>query len=341
MGTTGEPIQHVMVGQFQMMGGVSNPAPPAGPISWGLDALSWLLMRLHDLLIVAGIPSGTGGVWLSTILLFPLLLRTLLLPLFIQQVRGAARLSVIQKELAQIREDAAGDRERMHREMTAVYARENVSPFASCLPFVIQLPVYSGVFWVLHGAALRTPRGAAMDFHDAWNLAYTQFFGEYLSVHGWRSLLEGSPVEILHAVALAAAVALLTWVSMVTRIRMPGVPAPQPTRARTTLRVVLPLLIFVFSFIMPVAVVLFGASTRIVVWVQRLILMLILRARATKRDTTPDPANPNTVAGETAPTASTPGSPPNPAQDLPESEGSPTGSDTARPEPVTRERAGT
>lgn len=324
-------------------------APPAdgvatltehGPIAWGHDVLAWMLMRVHDFLVLLGAPTGTSGVWLLTVVLFPVLLRTLLLPLFVQQIRGSLRLTKIQQELTKIRDSAAGDRELMHQQMMEVYAREKVSPFASCLPMVIQITVFGGMFWVLSAAAFKVPVGSVMDYQAAWDLSYTRFFTAFLSDRGWQLVTDGTTMQAVQAVTVAAVSALVTWASMVTKIRMPGAAPAAPTKAVRTLRVVLPGLVFGFAFVLPLVLVLFGVASRIVVWVQRTILMLFMRSRALKQPVDTDaeadaetagadvdggggnPAGPDSTAD-----ADTDVAPPAPGEDAP-------AEDPAQQEPV-------
>ena len=72
--------------------------------------------------------------------------RLLILPLSIKQIRSMRRLQRTPRELKALQEKYKDDRQRLQREMMAFYQENKVNPFASCLPLLLQLPVFISLY---------------------------------------------------------------------------------------------------------------------------------------------------------------------------------------------------
>ncbi len=99
-----------------------------------------VLVFLHD---------NIGLEWGVAIIVLTFLTRLLILPLSIKQIRSMRALQAHQPELKAIQEKYKGDRQRMQREMMAFYQENNVNPFASCIPLLLQLPVFLALYYAL------------------------------------------------------------------------------------------------------------------------------------------------------------------------------------------------
>lgn len=104
------------------------------------DAADWIISVLHNDL---GFAYGTAIVGLTFIT------RALILPLSVKQIRSMRALSALQPQIKDIQEKYKDDRERLQREMMRIYKENNVNPFASCLPLLLQLPVFFALFRLL------------------------------------------------------------------------------------------------------------------------------------------------------------------------------------------------
>ncbi len=58
-------------------------------------------------------------------------------------------LSALSPQIKEVQEKYKDDRQRMQREMMEMYQKNNVNPFASCLPLLLQLPVFLSLFYLL------------------------------------------------------------------------------------------------------------------------------------------------------------------------------------------------
>jgi YidC/Oxa1 family membrane protein insertase len=111
-----------------------------------IDAADWLITTLHD-------DVGLGWGW--SIVGLTVIVRLLMIPLTIKQIRSMNALRVLQPQVKAIQEKYKEDRQRMQQEMMKFYQENNVNPFASCLPLILQLPVFMALFFLLNGSEFK------------------------------------------------------------------------------------------------------------------------------------------------------------------------------------------
>ena len=105
-----------------------------------IDVANAVLLFLHE---------DVGLSWGLSIVGLTFITRTLILPLSIKQIRSMRALSALQPQIKEIQEKYKDDRERQQREMMRIYQENNVNPFASCLPLLLQIPVFLSLFYLL------------------------------------------------------------------------------------------------------------------------------------------------------------------------------------------------
>ncbi|MGE0825031.1 MAG: membrane protein insertase YidC [Candidatus Binatia bacterium] len=97
----------------------------------------------------------TGNYGLDIILL-TVLVKLAFFPLSNKAFKSMNDMKKIQPQLEQIREQYKDDREKLNKEMMELYRRNHVNPFGGCLPMLVQLPVFIGLYQVLlHAIELR------------------------------------------------------------------------------------------------------------------------------------------------------------------------------------------
>jgi len=109
-----------------------------------LSALEWLLNHYHDWL----------GNWGWAIVLLTFTIRLAMLPLTIRQFRSMAAMQVVQPKVKQLQNRYKGktsreDKQKMQQELMQLYKEHNVNPFGSCLPLLVQAPVFIALNAVL------------------------------------------------------------------------------------------------------------------------------------------------------------------------------------------------
>jgi YidC/Oxa1 family membrane protein insertase len=82
------------------------------------------------------------------IILFTLLMRVILSPFFVQSIRAQRAMQKIQPKLDELKERYKDNKEKMGPAIMELYKKEKVSPFSSCLPLLIQMPILIAIFQV-------------------------------------------------------------------------------------------------------------------------------------------------------------------------------------------------
>ena len=109
-----------------------------------IDFISRSIQFFYELSASMGIASY--GI---AIALFTVAVKALLFPLTRKQYIGMAKMQEIQPELQKIQKKYKNNPERQQKEMMELYQKAGVSPFASCLPILVQLPILIALFRAL------------------------------------------------------------------------------------------------------------------------------------------------------------------------------------------------
>ncbi|AKV55754.1 60 kDa inner membrane insertion protein [Bifidobacterium actinocoloniiforme DSM 22766] len=121
------------------------------PIEW---LMTYVMVWCHKALTFVGFEEGPGLAWALSVVLLVIFVRLLILPLFIKQMRSMQRMQALQPKLMKIqnkyknKQDPAS-REAMSRETMKLYQDNHVNPVGSCLPALIQSPIFMTMFYVL------------------------------------------------------------------------------------------------------------------------------------------------------------------------------------------------
>jgi len=92
----------------------------------------------------------TTGSFAMAILIFTVILRLAVFPLANKSFRSFARMRKITPQMIELREKYGKDREKLQKEIFALYQKEKVNPMAGCLPILIQIPIFFSLYKVLY-----------------------------------------------------------------------------------------------------------------------------------------------------------------------------------------------
>ena len=99
-----------------------------------------MLVFFHD---------SVGLSWGMSIIALTVAVRTVLLPLTIKQFKSMRGSSMLAPEMKALQEKYKDDKQRLQQEMMKFYQENKVNPFGSCLPLVLQMPVFIALFYML------------------------------------------------------------------------------------------------------------------------------------------------------------------------------------------------
>ncbi len=90
-----------------------------------------------------------GLSWGLSIVLLTVAVRAVLVPLTFRQIKGMVRMQALQPQMKAIQQKYKEDKPRQQQEIMSFYKENNVNPLASCLPMVLQLPVFISLYYML------------------------------------------------------------------------------------------------------------------------------------------------------------------------------------------------
>ena len=99
----------------------------------------WLLGVIHSIL----------GNWGWSIIFLTILIKLAFFPLSAASYRSMARMRAVAPKMAELKEQHAGDRQKLSQGMMELYKKEKINPLGGCLPILVQMPVFLSLYWVL------------------------------------------------------------------------------------------------------------------------------------------------------------------------------------------------
>jgi YidC/Oxa1 family membrane protein insertase len=121
--------------------------------------LTWLLETLHFQL---GIPWGWSIVVLTVIV------RVAMIPLTVKQQQSFRAMQALQPEIKKLQAKYKNDRQKLNEEMMAFYKENKVNPFGSCLPLLIQLPIFFALYATLRNIGKEVTAGDDLSMLGGW-----------------------------------------------------------------------------------------------------------------------------------------------------------------------------
>lgn len=104
---------------------------------------------LHSAIAVA-FPNKNISYGLA-IIAFTAIIRVLLLPLTIKQIKSQVKMQEIQPKVKELQAKYKNDPQKLQAETMKMYKENNASPFAGCLPLIIQMPILFALFAMFNG----------------------------------------------------------------------------------------------------------------------------------------------------------------------------------------------
>lgn len=116
-------------------------------------AISGILILWHKLFTALGLDAAGGMSWVLSIVGLTVVIRALLIPLFVKQIKASRNMQLIQPKVKELQKKYGHDRERLAQETMKLYKDSGTNPFASCLPLLLQMPIFFTLFRLLDQAA--------------------------------------------------------------------------------------------------------------------------------------------------------------------------------------------
>src|SRR3954465_2092548 len=143
-------------------------------------AISAVMVAWHWLFTAIGMDPDGGGTWALSIIGLTLTVRAALIPLFVKQIKSSRNMQLIQPKVKELQKKYGHDRERLTQETMALYKGTGTNPFSSCLPILIQMPIFLALFRLLNHAAHDQAKGV-LTTSDVSHLSNATIFGAKIS----------------------------------------------------------------------------------------------------------------------------------------------------------------
>ena len=113
-----------------------------------------LALHRHDADAAAAVAARdastrSGFTWAWSIIVLTFIVRLALVPLTVKQQQSMRRMTALQPELKKLQAKYKHDRQMLNEKMMEFYRENNTNPFGSCLPIVVQIPIFIGLFYLL------------------------------------------------------------------------------------------------------------------------------------------------------------------------------------------------
>ena len=146
-------------------------------IYYPVSAILWFWHKAFGFLLGA----DSGFAWALSVIFLVFTLRALLFKPFVSQVRSMRKMQEFQPQIKKLQEKYKGDKTKLAEEMQKLQKEHGVNPLGGCLPVLVQLPVFIGLFHVLRGFQPNYPYNYVFDRADVISFNNASILGVKLS----------------------------------------------------------------------------------------------------------------------------------------------------------------
>lgn len=236
-------------------------------------AVAWIMVGVHDLLTSLGLGSDSGVTWTLSIVALVIIMRALLIPLFVRQIRSARAMQMLSPELQALQKKYKGrndpaSREAMTRETMELYQKHGTNPFSSCLPILAQSPIFFALFRLLNNlpniASGDYPTVGPMDRDTASSVENAEIFNAPISASFFQPDATTSVKVVTAVLIIAMSLTTFTTQKQLTQKNMPATALQGPmAQQQKMLLYVLPIIFAVSGVNFPIGVLIYWTTTNL------------------------------------------------------------------------------
>jgi YidC/Oxa1 family membrane protein insertase len=178
-------------------------------------AISAIMLGWHKLFETVGLDPKGGLSWALSIVGLTLVIRVLLIPLFVKQIKSSRNMQLIQPKVKELQKKFGHDRQKLAEETMKLYKDAGTNPFASCLPILMQMPIFFALFRMLDQAAKHNKPHGFLTEELATNFGKSELWGIRIADSFWEARTwggaEGDVKVMLFALVLVLAMTATTF----------------------------------------------------------------------------------------------------------------------------------
>ena len=282
------------------------------------NLVSGIIVLFHNLLSPL-FGKDSGVTWSLSIMGLVVIIRIVLIPLFVKQIKSQRALTALQPHMKEIQKKYKDDRQKQSEEMMKLYKEHKTNPLASCFPILAQAPIFFALFTVLNGIAAKTDAGVSAPIARGFlkgeylaSAAQAEFFGAKIS----QTFLGSDDIKVklvtVFLIFLMSATTFTTQRQLMTK----GMPKMDSSnnmmlQQQKIMLYLFPLIFAISGVNFPVGVLIYWSTTNFWTWGQQYYVIKrnptpgspafeeLERKRAKKSGVVePDPSDPATPTAE-------------------------------------------
>src|SRR5687767_6481581 len=230
------------------------------PLYW---AISVVLVGFHNLFSNFMDPAG-GASWALSIIGLTLVIRAALIPLFVKQIKSSRNMQLIQPKVKELQKKYGHDREKLAQETMKLYKDSGTNPFASCLPILLQMPIFLALFRLLDQASHGKVHGV-LTLEQAKQFGQAELFGA-VPISATFLKADGNVAVMVLAAVLVLAMTATTFLTQ-RQLMSKNMPADALTgpyaQQQKMLLYVLPLVFAVGGIAFPIGVLFYWTTSNL------------------------------------------------------------------------------
>jgi YidC/Oxa1 family membrane protein insertase len=230
--------------------------------------VSGVMIAIHKVLSpIFGADSGVT--WSLSIMGLVVIIRVILIPLFVKQIKSQRAMTALQPQMKAIQSKYKDDRQKQSEEMMKLYKEHKTNPLASCFPILAQAPVMFALFTVLNGIAKNKPHGFMKDNYLV-SAAQAKFFGSPISETFLGSDKLTVKIVTIVLIAFMSATTFTTQKQLMTK-GMPKMDASNNMmlQQQKIMLYVFPIIFAISGVNFPVGVLIYWSTTNLWTWGQQ------------------------------------------------------------------------
>jgi YidC/Oxa1 family membrane protein insertase len=243
------------------------------PIKWAIEAI---LVAFHTLFSSIGFPAEAGLTWILSIIGLVVVVRSAMIPVFVRQIKSQRNMLVMQPELQALQKKFKGktdpeSRQKFAAEQMELYKKYKANPLSSCMPLLLQMPIFGGLFVVLNEAQKSAPGVGLLTQNLATLFANATVFGAKLS----DNFNGNTNAKVMAAVLiiLMTASQFITQRQIMAKNQNPAAMNSQYAQTQKIMLYVFPLIFAVSSFAFPLGVMWYWLASNFWTMVQQFVVI--------------------------------------------------------------------
>ncbi len=228
-------------------------------------AVSGILLVWHELFSQV-LPETSGYTWVLSIIGLTVTIRTLLIPLFVKQIKSSRNMQLLQPQIKALQAKYKHDRQKLQQEQMKLFQDTGTNPLASCLPLILQMPVFFALFRVIDRASQLGENGGGRGFMsnaDAEKLQNAELLGARIADTFINTDLIGTRVLTMALVVIMVATQFITQRQLMAK-NMPADALSGPyAQQQKMLLYILPFVFAISGVIFPLGVLFYWVTSNL------------------------------------------------------------------------------